>query len=726
MVFLIELLKASLIGSCAWIALLCIRPLTGRIFSQAWHYYTGLIALIFLFGGTSLARPVAELWAKAGASANEASVMVPGPIKVANPSQVSRSASAYPESADRVAARPDEPDAKGSAWADLEDALTSLAADKGFWVFLALSWLAGLIVFLSSSLVSYFKLRRLLMMGSCQIKKDRAAKVVVSPMACTPMILGVAKAVVILPALAYSDAELEMALAHELAHFRRRDTFVKLLLLLARAAHWFNPLVHLMAKDLEELCESSCDECVVSGMGKADRKLYGELILSTLERGTLSRASLASGMGSAGRNVKRRLLKMLNYKRTKKSIVALSIVLAIILGASGIALAYALPETPKATETKVAETKVAKTEVTKTEVTKTEEPLIRAESSENGAKSEVHTAANEPSDPELEAKSSAGLEALPETGTDYQFLTYYAPAEQMVNEINSKGLYTQRSLISQDITLLKSHVSSQGIILIFELRGDFEEPLSPFAQVMYDLRTDDGFSIVEDGFCPSGFFSSALILEYIPKEKVVIEIEIMPGQNEHWIGSLGLEKMDKLIFSMDALKLSGATRADPNREFVTEGSWTLEFDANFIDLPPISLELESKQSASDNGILVHSLVSAPIAAFLDIEIDPVKSGFTIYEDIYGQLYKRGDDGLPLKIYDGDTYKGTSKRISLSPEDEFDKFSDSTRGVSVGNAMRYQMQLPTIYFDQAENGKVELRICRDDGSEIVLDFRVAGE
>ncbi|MDR1639727.1 MAG: M56 family metallopeptidase [Clostridiales bacterium] len=722
MVFLIELLKASLIGSGAWIALLCIRPLTGRIFSQAWHYYTGLIALIFLFGGTSLARPVAELWAKAGASANEASVMVPGPIKVANPSQVSQSASAYPEAADRVVARADEPDAKGSAWADLEDALTSLAANKGFWVFLALAWLAGLVVFLSSSLVSYFKLRRLLMLGSCQIKKDGAANVVVSPMACTPMILGVAKVVVILPALAYSDAELEMALAHELAHFRRRDTFVKLLLLLARAAHWFNPLVHLMAKDLEELCESSCDECVVSGMGKADRKLYGELILSTLERGALSRASLASGMGSAGRNVKRRLLKMLSYRKTKKSIVTLSIVLAIILGASGIALAYALPETPKA---------APKTEMAKTEVAKTEEPLIS-----DGAKAEVHTAANEPSDPELDAKSSAGLEALPETGTetetetetetDYQFLTYYAPAEQMVNEINSKGLYTQRSLISQDITLLKSHVSSQGIILIFELRGDFEEPLSPFAQVMYDLRTDDGFSIVEDGFCPSGFFSSALILENIPKEKVVIEIEIMPGQNEHWIGSLGLEKMDKLIFSMDALKLSGATRADPNREFVTEGSWTLEFDANFIDLPPISLELESKQSASDNGILVHSLVSAPIAAFLDIEIDPVKSGFTIYEDIYGQLYKRGDDGLPLKIYDGDTYKGTSKRISLSPEDEFDKFSDSTRGVSVGNAMRYQMQLPTLYFDQAENGKVELRLCRDDGSEIVLDFRVAGE
>jgi hypothetical protein len=79
-------------------------------------------------------------------------------------------------------------------------------------------------------------------------------------------------------------------------------------------------------------------------MSKAERKLYGELILSTLESGALSRAALAAGMGSAGKSVKRRLIKMMNYKKTKKRIVALSIALALILGASGVALAYALPD----------------------------------------------------------------------------------------------------------------------------------------------------------------------------------------------------------------------------------------------------------------------------------------------------------------------------------------------------------------------------------------------
>jgi beta-lactamase regulating signal transducer with metallopeptidase domain len=109
-------------------------------------------------------------------------------------------------------------------------------------------------------------------------------------MASTPMILGALRAVIILPAQARSEAELEMALMHEAAHCRRKDTLVKLLVLLARAIHWFNPLAHLMARDIEELCESSCDECVVSRMGMAERRLYGELILSTLERGAVSRA----------------------------------------------------------------------------------------------------------------------------------------------------------------------------------------------------------------------------------------------------------------------------------------------------------------------------------------------------------------------------------------------------------------------------------------------------
>jgi hypothetical protein len=210
--------------------------------------------------------------------------------------------------------------------------------------FLAFAWLAGVIVFLSVSLASYAKVRQFLLIGSKPLGVASRCRVVMSPLASTPMILGVAKPVVILPAQAYSDSALEMALAHELAHFRRRDTLVKLVLLLARAIHWFNPLVHFMARDIEELCETSCDECVVSRMSKAERKLYGELILSTLESGALSRAALAAGMGSAGKSVKRRLIKMMNYKKTKKRIVALSIALALILGASGVALAYALPD----------------------------------------------------------------------------------------------------------------------------------------------------------------------------------------------------------------------------------------------------------------------------------------------------------------------------------------------------------------------------------------------
>lgn len=60
--------------------------------------------------------------------------------------------------------------------------------------------------------------------------------------ACSPLALGLLRPVVVLPEGAQGDA-LELILRHELTHVRRWDVAYKVLLSLACAVHWFDPLV---------------------------------------------------------------------------------------------------------------------------------------------------------------------------------------------------------------------------------------------------------------------------------------------------------------------------------------------------------------------------------------------------------------------------------------------------------------------------------------------------
>jgi len=99
-----------------------------------------------------------------------------------------------------------------------------------------------------------------------------------------PMMLGYFRPVILLPETDYTQEEQMAVLLHERAHFRRGDMWYKLLLLLANAVHWFNPLVWWMVKKAEEDLEFACDELVVYRQGLEFRKHYSSAILKTVEQ----------------------------------------------------------------------------------------------------------------------------------------------------------------------------------------------------------------------------------------------------------------------------------------------------------------------------------------------------------------------------------------------------------------------------------------------------------
>jgi bla regulator protein BlaR1 len=52
--FFLPLLIASFVGTIIWMVQSSIWPVTQKVFSQTWHYYTGLIPVFFLLGGSAI------------------------------------------------------------------------------------------------------------------------------------------------------------------------------------------------------------------------------------------------------------------------------------------------------------------------------------------------------------------------------------------------------------------------------------------------------------------------------------------------------------------------------------------------------------------------------------------------------------------------------------------------------------------------------------------------
>lgn len=89
-----------------------------------------------------------------------------------------------------------------------------------------------------------------------------------SPAASGPMVVGLIRPVVVLPADDADDpADLVHVLLHELEHIRRRDPLRRELVLLGTALLWFHPLAWLARHRVEQLREVCCDVAVSARLG---------------------------------------------------------------------------------------------------------------------------------------------------------------------------------------------------------------------------------------------------------------------------------------------------------------------------------------------------------------------------------------------------------------------------------------------------------------------------
>ncbi len=165
----------------------------------------------------------------------------------------------------------------------------------------------------------------------------------------TPMLLGLRKPLLVLPDRAWPEETLEQVLRHELTHYERRDIAFKWFGMAVFALHWFNPLAGLFRRELDRVCELSCDERMLRGMSTEEKQSYGEMLLGLAAERALPRGVVATTFATEKRTLKERLEQIMTYKRIRKTGMALALCLCLLL--TGCALALG----PRAAEEETAE-----------------------------------------------------------------------------------------------------------------------------------------------------------------------------------------------------------------------------------------------------------------------------------------------------------------------------------------------------------------------------------
>ena len=148
----------------------------------------------------------------------------------------------------------------------------------------------------------------------------------------TPLTFGVFSPKIVLPEREY-DAELLLnILRHELMHYHRFDTLYKWVANVILSVHWFNPLSWFIRKELNRACELSCDEMLLRSMTRGEKQSYGNTLLSMAATSALPAGVVATTFATEKRNLKERLVQIMEYKKSGARMLAAVLALVLLAG----------------------------------------------------------------------------------------------------------------------------------------------------------------------------------------------------------------------------------------------------------------------------------------------------------------------------------------------------------------------------------------------------------
>lgn len=237
---------------------------------------------------------------------------------------------------------------------------------------LAIVWAVGAAAFFAGSMLSYrrfvYRVRRtardvrdpeLLRIYESECERlglRQRIPLRQTPEADGPMLVGLVHPVLLLPKDGIPLADAQLILRHELTHAKHKDVLCKMVFLLARCVHWFNPVVHLLAWQGAQDLEIACDQSVVHGLDTYVKRQYGQCILNDVARRMYGGTMLTTRLTGGGKAMKIRLQALFSPNKKRRG-VALILTAAFALTLVGGCFAV----TPKGTENAALEQEIRTT-----------------------------------------------------------------------------------------------------------------------------------------------------------------------------------------------------------------------------------------------------------------------------------------------------------------------------------------------------------------------------
>ena len=221
-------------------------------------------------------------------------------------------------------------------------------------------WLTVAVLYLTTSLCRYKAFRR--SVKRLSVTADRytlflakqtaktigikaPVRVVIIKEITSPMMIGLLAPTILLPDRQFDQIELRLILKHELTHFKHKDLWFNLLMILCKAIHWFNPIMIVISRSIDQECEHYCDFSVVKNENVKTKKLYCRSILNTVSAHnrygkTKLHPVMATNFYTPKQGLKHRLGMIISDKRKRKFALVIIITAALTI-ASGSVVAFA-------------------------------------------------------------------------------------------------------------------------------------------------------------------------------------------------------------------------------------------------------------------------------------------------------------------------------------------------------------------------------------------------
>ena len=132
----------------------------------------------------------------------------------------------------------------------------------------------------------------------------RTPELLLSAEVPSPLAFGILRPTILLPeslVTCFASVELRTVLAHELAHFRRRDLWVNALELILVAVWWFHPCIWILRRALRRTREDCCDDLLLA-RGLTSNQTYCDVLVRAARKLAACDVKWAA-LGFGGKNL---------------------------------------------------------------------------------------------------------------------------------------------------------------------------------------------------------------------------------------------------------------------------------------------------------------------------------------------------------------------------------------------------------------------------------------